>query len=193
MDKNATNESNKMILSSLGDGEKPISSLGGKSLKKETNKIKTKEIKEIRQRVTDKLSTCKTQREALELEVNALAECVGIAIEIFNEKPVSDHSFQLTALVNAHKSALSQLEKMKDPEIILTEIEIHIRTMFTAIVKALAFEIDKTKREVLLRFPEEKATIEDMFARMMNSIQPETQNIYGDLRMALKKILGIRG
>jgi hypothetical protein len=182
-----------MVLSSLGDGDQPLSPLGAKPLKKKTGKIKTQEIQEIRDRVIQKLSTCKTQREALEMEVNALSECVGLAIEIFNDKPVSDNSFQVTALVNAHKAALGQLEKMKDPTMILTDIEIHIRTMFTAVVKALAFEIDKTKRELLLQFPDEKATVEDMFARMMNSIQPETQNIYADLRSALKKILGIRG
>lgn len=190
--KHTTKEKGKLVLSSLGDDNvTSLKPLSGKPLKK--SKIKTREIQEIRDRVNQALKECKTQREALEMEVNSLAECVGIAIEIFKDKPVSDNSFQVTALVNAHKAALSQLEKMKDPEKILTDIEIHIRSMFTSIVKALAFEIDKTKRELVLRFPGEKATVEDMFARMMNSIQPETQNIYVDLRLALKKILGIKG
>lgn len=194
MAKNTDREQNKMVLNSLGEGDNtPLAPLGGVNSLKKKGKVKSKEIEEIRDKVQQALKECKTQREALELEVNSLTECVGIAIEIFKDKPVSDHSFQVTALVNAHKAALSQLEKMKDPEQILTDIEIHIRSMFTAIVKALAFEIDKTKREFVLQFPEEKATVEDMFARMMNSIQPETQNIYVDLRLALKKILGIKG
>lgn len=197
MAKNKEREQNKMVLSSLGDSpDTPLAPLAPNNpiapLKK-NSKVKTQEIQEIRDRVTLALKDCKTQREALEMEVNSLSECVAMAIEIFKDKPVSDHSFQVTALVNAHKSALAQLEKMKDPEQILTDIEVHIRSMFTAIVKALAYEIDKTKREFILQFPDEKATVEDMFARMMNSIQPETQNIYVDLRMALKKILGIRG
>jgi len=191
MSNNKEREETKMVLSSLG-GDVPLAPLGANPLKK-SGSVKTKEIQEIRDRVNKALDGCKTQREALEMEVNSLAECVGLAIEIFKDKPVSDHSFQVTALVNAHKSALSQLEKMKDPEKILGGIEEHIRMMFTSIVKALAYEIDKTKREFVLLYPNDKATIEDLFSRMTNSIQPETQNIYADLRLALKKILGIRG
>lgn len=195
MNKHTNRESTKMVMSSLGDEKKPLVPLGAtpKSLKKKDNNVKSQEIQDMRDKVNLKLSTCKTQREALEMEVNSLSECVALSIEIFNDKPVSDNSFQVTALVNAHKSALGQLEKMKDPEVILGDIEAHIRSMFTSIVKALAFEIDKTKKELLTRFPDEKATVEDLFLRMTNSIQPETQNIYGDMRQALKKILGIRG
>lgn len=190
--KKTEKEQSKMVLSSLGDGDTPLVPLSANTLKKKT-KVKSEAIKDIQDKVKQQLSKCKTQREALELEVESLSECVGMAIEIFKNKPVSDNSFQVTALVNAHKAALAQLEKMKDPETILGDIEIHIRSMFTSIVKALAFEMDKTKRELLLQFPDEKATVEDMFSRMTNSIQPETQNIYADLRLALKKILGIRG
>ena len=193
----SSKEVTKVVLSTPGNQLAPVLKKENpkeiKSLKKKEVNVKSDEINEMRQKVYRQLSTCKTQREALEMEVNSLSECVALAIEIFNDNPVSDNSVQVTSLVNAHRSALNQLEKMKDPELILMDIESHIRSMFTAIVKALAYEIDKTKNDFMGRYPQDKVTIEDLFVRMNNSIQPETQNIYGDMRGALKKVLGIRG
>ena len=179
----------EIMLNNLGDV--PVPNLN-KSIKKQIDKVSTPDIKEIHAEVISKLASCKTQREMLELEVNALAECVGIAKALFLSNPIPDNSYQLTALTNARKAALGQLEKMKDPQETLYDIEQHIRLMFTDIVKAMALDMDRAKRELLLLIPDEKPTVEDLFSRMMNSIQPETQNIYNDLRASLKKILGIR-
>jgi len=182
----------EMALSSLGDADVPTVGLN-KSIKKQLNSVKSSDIQAIHADVMKQLATCKTHREMLELEVNSLAECVGIARALFLENPMLDNSYQLTALINARKAALAQLEKMKDPEEMLSGIEQHIRGMFTDIVKAMASEMDKTRRELLLLLPDDKPTVDDLFDRMMNTIQPETQNIYNDLRLSLKKILGIRG
>ena len=179
-------------LSSLGDTEFPIPT-GSKKLQKELKKVNSTEIKAIQVEVLRRLKECKTHREMLELQVNSLSECVGVATAIWQGTPTLDNSYQLSALTNAHRAALAQLEKMKDPVEILSGVENHIRSMFLEIVKAMALEMDKTKREVMNLLPEEKPTVDDLFDRMTNSIQPETQNIYNDLRMSLKKILGIRG
>jgi hypothetical protein len=117
---------------------------------------------------------------------------VGVATELYKKNPVPDFAFQLTSLTNAHKATLQQLEKMKDPKMMLQDIENQIRHMFTAIVKAFAIEIDKTKKEMVRVYPEQRTTVEDMMNRMLNSIQPETQRVYEDLQRNLKKIIGIK-
>ena len=53
-------------------------------------------------------------------------------------------------------------------------------------------EIDKTKREMIRLAPEHKSTLEDLFNRMLNAIQPETQNIYDNLQTNLKRTMGIK-
>jgi len=187
-------EKDRMIADSLGLGDDiprnltPLPSMK----KKESKRIKSTEIKKFQQEVLAKLSECRTHREALEIEVHSLAECVGIATKIFMDDPIADNAYQLSSLTNAHKTALSQLEKMKDPQAMLLDIEGQIRSMFLTTVKAMVLEIDKTKRQLIKHHPEDKTTIEDQFSRMMNAIQPETQNIYDDLKTILKRILGIR-
>lgn len=188
-----SNEKDKMIADSLGLGDVPRRLTPLPSMKKkESKKIKSSEIKRYQDEVLAKLAECKTHREALEIEVHALAECVGIATAIFREDPIADNAYQLSSLTNAHKTALSQLEKMKDPQAMLLGIENQIRSMFLTTIKAMVLEIDKTKRELQKHYPDDKTTVEDLFSRMMNAIQPETQSIYDDLKTSLKKILGIR-
>lgn len=187
-----TKRKEEINLSSLGDTDFPLPT-GNKKLQKELNRVNSSDIKAIQAEVLRKLKDCKTHREMLELQVNSLSECVGVATAIWQSEPVLDNSYQLSALTNAHRAALAQLEKMRDPVETLSGVEDHIRGMFMEIVKAMALEMDKTKREIMLLLPEEKPTVDDLFARMTNSIQPETQNIYNDLRLSLKKILGIKG
>jgi len=187
-----TKRKDEINLSSLGDTEFPMPT-ASKNVQRGLKKVSSTEIKEIQVEVLRKLSECKTHREMLELQVNSLSECVGVATAIWQGNPILDNSYQLSALTNAHRAALAQLEKMKDPVEILSGVENHIRGMFLEIVRAMALEMDKTKRELLILLPNEKPTLEDLFARMTNSIQPETQNIYNDLRMSLKKIMGIKG
>ena len=171
----------------LGDSAPPVP-----SPMKILKGIKNPEALRVQEDVLAKLSQCKSHREMLELQLNGLYECCAIAEAIWREKPVPDNSYQYTALTNARDKAQTQLEKMKDPKEMLDGIEEQIKVMFFAIIKAMTQEIDKTKREFLRIHPEDKSTVEDLFNRMLNSIQPETQNIYDDLRLILKKILGIR-
>jgi len=182
------NPKSQIILEGLGDSAPP----SPVNIKTMTNGVKTPEILKFQDEVLAKIQSCKSYREMLEMQLTSLYECVALADAIWREKPVPDNSYQLTALTNARDKAQTQLDKMKDPEEMLSGIEDHIKIMFTAIIKALALEIDKTKRELLRIYPDDQSTVEDLFGRMMNSVQPETQNIYDDLRLILKKILGIR-
>jgi hypothetical protein len=188
-------ERQQIIIDTLGDDIKTLKPLltgkGGDSAK--ILNIDPDILADIQISVDAKLSNCKTHRDVLEAEVNSLAECVGVATELYKKKPIPEFAFQLASLTNAHKSTLQQLEKMKDPRLIITDIENQIRTMFMAIIKSLALEMDKTKKEMVKLFPEQRTTIEDLMARMLAAVQPETQNIYEDLQKNLKRILGIKG
>ena len=194
-------EKNKIIIDTLGDNvisENVPAKLVGDKVKKTffdnfKIKIDPNELNSIQSLVDDRLSQCSTHREILEMEITSLAECVGVATEIYKKSPIPDFAYQLAALSNAHKTALQQLEKMKDPKLIVEDIEVQIRTMFMEIIKALAIEIDKTKKEMTRIVPEQRTTLDDLFGRMLNAIQPETQKIYENLKNNLKKILGIRG
>lgn len=189
----------KIVIDTLGDS----AIIEGMPAKADTKKnyldnikklptIDPNELDNIKHIVEDKLKACSTHREVLELETNTLAECVGIATEIYRKNPLPDFAYQLAALSNAHKATLQQLEKMKDPKIMVSEIEFQIRNMFMNIIKAMAVEMDKTKREMIRLAPEHKTTLEDLFNRMLNAIQPETQNIYDNLQTNLKRTMGIK-
>jgi len=193
-------EQKKILIDALGDGaiiegtptkDKPIKNNYLDNIKKLPT-INPDELDAIQTMVNDRLSRCATNRDIIELEVTSLAECVGIATEIYRKNPVPDFAYQLASLSNAHKATLQQLEKMKDPKVMVGEIEFQIRNMFMGVVKAMAVEIDKTKREMVRLAPEHKNTLEDLFSRMLNAIQPETQNIYDNLQKNLKRTMGIK-
>lgn len=189
-------ERQQIILDALGDDVASLKPILMNKNTKESAKVLDMDaelLAEIQNSVEERLSNCKTHREILESEVNSLAECVGVATEIYKKKPIPEFAFQLSSLINAHKATLQQLEKMKDPKAIVVDIESQIRTMFMAIIKAMALEIDKTKKEMSRLYPESRTTVDDLMARMLNAIQPETQQIYENLQKNLKKILGIRG
>ena len=133
-----------------------------------------------------------SRREALENEVDVLAECVAIASEIYRSFPIPDNAYQLSSLVNAHNSSLSLLEKSKDPKVIMKDIEVLVKGMFNTVARSLTLEIDKTKKEFTQRFPDEKASVDIAFNRMFASVAPETQNLYDGLQDGLKKVLGIK-
>lgn len=149
-------------------------------------------LEAYRAKVDATLAGCSTKRDVLETEVDSLATCVALAAEIYKDAPIPDNAYQLSALTNAHNSALSQLEKMKDPQVILSDLEKHIRDMFTNMIQALIGEIHKTKHEFNRTRPEDKATVEDQFSRMLDAIQPQTQVLYDGLQEKLKSILGIK-
>jgi hypothetical protein len=187
-------ERQQIILSTLGDDVKNLKPiLTGKSRDNaKILNIDPETLASIQEMVDSKIAGYKTHRDMIEAEVTSLAECVGVATELYKKNPIPDFAFQLTSLTNAHKATLQQLEKMKDPKMMLQDIENQIRHMFTSIVKAFAIEIDKTKKEMVRVYPEQRTTIEDLMSRMLNAIQPSTQQIYNDLNKNLRKILGIK-
>ena len=191
------NEKSKIVLDTLGDGAVQVEG-APKNKKTYFDKLKgvpkldADELSAIRAVVEDRLSGCSTHRETLEMEINNLAECVGVATEIYKKNPLPDLAYTLAALSNAHKTTLQQFEKMKDPKLMVSEIEFQIRTMFMDIIKAMALEIDKTKNELARLAPEHRTTLDDLFSRMLNAIQPETQQIYEHLQKNIKRILGIK-
>lgn len=193
------NEKTRIVIDALGEGN-AVEGMPPKAMKKNyiekikgTSKIDPDELNAMQLLVETRLNQCSTHRDILEMEVNCLAECVGVATEIYKKNPVPDFAYQLAALTNAHKTTLQQLEKMKDPRVIISEIEFQIRGMFMDIIKAMAVEMDKTKKEMTRLAPEHRTTLDDLFSRMLNSIQPETQNIYDSMQKNLKRILGIKG
>jgi hypothetical protein len=149
-------------------------------------------VEAYRQTVVARISQCSSKREILEVELDSLSECVGIAAEIFQRFPVPDNAYMLSALQNAKNSSLSQLEKMKDPKIILADLEGQIKNMFTNLIKSMITEIDKTKKEFTRIHPDSKATIEDQFNRMITSLAPETNKLYDGLHQTIKTTLGIK-
>lgn len=159
---------------------------------KNTPIISPEDTQDIIERVRNSLATCATKRDILEHEVNNLAECISISTEIYKSNPVPDNAYQISALMNAYNSSLSQLEKMKDPKETMADIESIIKEIFTGIIRTMALEIENTKKEWNIRFPDERATIEQNFKKMLDAIQPETQKIYENLVPKLKNALGIR-
>jgi hypothetical protein len=140
----------------------------------------------------ERLQKAESNREALEIKVARLSECVGAALDIYGKFPIPDNAYQLAALNSSYNSALTQLEKMRDPKATLDEIAQVVKAKFVDVIGVLAREIDKTKREILSRYPGEKPMIEDLFGRMLEAIQPETQKTFGDMEIALKKALGFK-
>jgi hypothetical protein len=171
---------------SLNFDESPIPRNVTKAVGTEPN------VLEYQQRISNILSSCHTRRDVQEIEVDTLAECALVATEIYKEKPCPDNAYQLAALTSAHRIALNQLEKMHDPEKQLEDTEDLIRNMFTELVKAMIFQIDRTKQDFLTKYPGDKSGVNEMFTRMVASIQPESQNIYDGFRGKLKKSLGFK-
>ena len=149
-------------------------------------------VEEYKTRIKEALGKCSSHHDILELKATYLAECMGIASEIYKKEPIPDNAYQLSALANAHNSVLTQLDRMNDPKELLGNIEVKIKEMFTTVIKALMIEVEKTKREFSISHPEDRATIDDYFTRMLSAIQPETQKIYDGFQNTLKTILGIK-
>lgn len=141
---------------------------------------------------SETLARCVSDVEVLQYELKSLAECVAIATEIYKDKAVPDHAFQLSALSAAFNNTYSLLVKQKDPKVMAEELAVLIKNMFTKIIHALALEIDKTKKDLIARYPGDRSTVEDHMVRMLESIQPETQRVFEGYETAVKKILGIR-
>jgi len=138
------------------------------------------------------MEDCASRREVLEVEVDTLAECASLAAEIFKQSPVPDNAYQLTALTSAHNTAINQLEKLKDPTLVLGDLERLIRKMLVEVVQTLALEINKAKVDFTNLYPKDALTINEVFSRMLDAIQPQTSAMYDELHKSLKGILGLK-
>jgi hypothetical protein len=173
----------------LGDSFSPPSLEGSDAKVKYLDNV----ARDYVEKAKEEMISCKTQRQLLEKESQMLAECSLVASMIFQKNPIPDHAYQLSALANAHRSALAQLEKMADPETNLKEISKVIRDMYMLLIQSMTSEVDKLKREFVNLYPNEKSTLDDMFRRLTISIQPETRNLFQGLDAKLKKALSIKG
>jgi hypothetical protein len=163
-----------------------------KKLVKSTTQIPPELLEEIKEKVRVSLEKCTSKREVLDVEIDSLAECVALASEIYKNNPNLDNAYQLSSLTSAHNAALGQLEKMKNPIALLAEIEGLMRRALMDIVRSLALEIEKAKVDLTTAYPDGKSTINEIFSRMLDSVQPQTSSIYEDMHKSLKSILGIK-
>jgi hypothetical protein len=149
-------------------------------------------VAQYRQIATTVLSSANSKKEALNLQSQSLNECVVIASEIYKNFPTPDHAYQLAALASSHNSTISQHEKLRDPNAELAEIEKMLKVMFENVFKSLAGEIDKSKKELTRIYPQDKATIDDLFVRMLQAVTPDTKKYYEEMNTNLKKTLGLK-
>lgn len=167
----------------IGPGSKALAPLTQQAII-----IGVNSLDEIKQRVAN----ASTHREILEQEAFNLAECVGIATAIYQQLPTSDNASQVATLAQAHKSHLQQLEKMKDPEVQLLELQKLLQNMVQSLGKSLSNEIDKTRRGLVQRYPQEASSIEEYFKRMMDAIAPESTKLFDDVHVKIKMALGMK-
>lgn len=165
---------------------------GKKSKKNNIIQFPQEDVEEFLSVVQDELDSCSTKKEVLEKELYKLSECSSIALEIYKKAPVPDNAYMVSSLVNSHKAALSQFEKMQDPKQLMSDTQNVIQKMFVRLIKAMADEINKTKQEFRTQYPNDAETVEDAFTRMLNAIQPNTQNLFDDLSSNLLTVFGIK-
>lgn len=149
-------------------------------------------VQNYRQAAQARIAHCTTRKEALEIEADVLAECMAIAAEIYQQFPIPDNAYQLASLTNAHNSTLSQLDRTRDPKVIVKDVEKLIKDMFTVVIRSLTLEVDKAKKDFIKAHPEDRSSVEEVFNRMFAAVAPESQQLYDKLQESLKKILGIK-
>jgi hypothetical protein len=138
------------------------------------------------------LAHCASNVDVLNYSMEKLSECVAIATAHYRVKPVPDNAYQLAALTSAYNNTFALLDKQKDPVQTIDEISRYIKTAFMKILHSMALAINTTKGELLGKYPDDRPTVEDSFGRMLESIQPSSQDIFNDLEMFLKSTLGIK-
>jgi hypothetical protein len=136
--------------------------------------------------------SAETPRQALEAEAAILSECLIIASDIYKIQPNLDNAYQITSLAQTHNQTLSLLNRIRDPRAQVVQIEILVKGFLTQVIRAMMLEMDRTKRDLIQRHPEEKTAIEDHFSRMVSAIQPETQRLYDGFYDSITSALGIR-
>lgn len=133
-----------------------------------------------------------TPRQALEAEAAILSECLVIASEIYKIDPTLDNAYQITSLAQTHNQTLSLLNRIKDPKSQVHHIENLVKGLLTQIIRAMMLEMDRTKKDLIARHPNEKTNVEEHFSRMVSAIQPETQRLYDSFYDNIATALGIR-
>lgn len=190
--KKTSKKKNKDIKDPLGDSIAAIPKPPGKKGKGNEPAMDLAVVEEARKMIEARKAEATSDLAMLRLQTDSLSECVQMAAELYKNIPLPDNAYQLSALTTAYNSSLSQAEKMKDPEVIIEDLEDIIKEMFTSLLKSLAMEIKKTQTEMQRLYPEQRTAIEDLMDRMLSAIAPESQTLYDELYVKMCKALGVK-
>jgi hypothetical protein len=130
--------------------------------------------------------------DVLKEQTDSLGRCVFLASQIYENSPIPDHAYQLSALTSAFNASLAQVEKMNDPVQTFNQINDLMEAMFTEFVSKMAVGIDRVRKDLGKQNPELVNSVNAHFERMLRDMSPETSANYDKLQAELRKILGIR-
>jgi hypothetical protein len=130
--------------------------------------------------------------DVLKEQTDSLGRCVFLASQIYENAPIPDHAYQLSALASAFNASMAQVDKMNDPVQTYNQMSELMETMFREFVSKMAFGIDRIKKDLGKQNPEMVNSINAHFERMLREMSPDTSNNYDKLQSELRKILGIK-
>jgi len=130
--------------------------------------------------------------DVLKEQTDSLGRCVFLASQIYENSPIPDHAYQLSALTSAFNASLAQVEKMNDPVQTFNQINELMEAMFTEFVSKMAVGIDRVRKDLGKQNPDLINSVNAHFERMLREMSPETSANYDKLQTELRKILGIR-
>jgi hypothetical protein len=130
--------------------------------------------------------------DVLKEQTDALGRCVFLASQIYENSPIPDHAYQLSALTSAFNASMAQVEKMTDPVQTYNQMSELMESMFRGFVSKMAIGIDRVRKDLGKQNPELTNSINAHFERMLREMSPETASDYDRLQSELRKILGIK-
>lgn len=133
-----------------------------------------------------------TRLDVLKDQTDSLGRCVFIASQIYENSPIPDHAYQLSALSSAFNASLGQVDKMQDPVGLMNQINALLESMFRDVLRNMSVGIDRMRQDLITKHPEMVSQINSNFERMLKEISPETEERYERMQSELRKILGIR-
>lgn len=142
--------------------------------------------------IRERDSQALTRLDVLKEQTDSLGNCVTIASHIYQNSPIPDHAYQLTALASAFNASLSQVDKMQDPLNTYNELNALMATMFTEVIKKIVINIDRIRKDLSSKNPDVAKQIQESFERMLKDISPDTEASYEQMQHEIRKILGIR-
>lgn len=142
--------------------------------------------------IRERNSQALTRLDILKEQTDSLGNCVTIASHIYQNSPIPDHAYQLTALASAFNASLAQVDKMQDPLNVYNELNSLMATMFTEVIKKMVINIDRIRKDLSSKNPEVAKQIQENFERMLKDISPDTEASYEQMQHEIRKILGIR-